>query len=107
MTSALLELQIQERIAQLFQHLGIRRAHFGGGFAADAVSLVRASPESIVSMTLVCPFRLPAESFRPLGDRLLLINGDRGPGAGSVPRTLAGLPEARTITLQDYTDAAW
>jgi SAM-dependent methyltransferase len=107
MTSALPALQLEDRLAQLFQHLGIRRAHVGGGYAADAVSLVRASPESIVSMTLVCPFRLPPDPFRPLGARLLFVHGDRGPGAGSVPRTLAALPEARVITLHDYADAAW
>jgi SAM-dependent methyltransferase len=98
---------LEDRLARLFQHLDIRRAHIGGGYAADAISLVRAAPESIVSMTLVCPFRLPADPFRPLGARLLFFHGDRGPGAGSVPRVLADLPEARAITLMDYPDAAW
>src|SRR5579859_1867005 len=101
------ELQTQDRIAQLLQHLGIRRAHFGSGYAADALSVVRASPESIVSMTLVCPFRIPMDPFRPLGARLLFVHGDRGPGADSLPRTLAALPEAKAIKLQDYADAAW
>jgi len=58
-------------------------------------------------MTLVCPFRLPADPLRPLGARLLFIHGDRGPGAGSVPRVLTDLPDAKAITLQDYADAAW
>ena len=48
MTIASPALQIEDRLAQLFQHLGIRRAHVGGGYAADAVSLARASPDSIV-----------------------------------------------------------
>jgi SAM-dependent methyltransferase len=107
MTIAPPAIQVEDRLAQLFQHLGIRRAHVGGGYTADAVSLVRASPESITSMTLVCAFRPPADAFRPLGDRLLLIHGDRGPGADSVPRALAALPEAKAITLRDYVDAAW
>jgi SAM-dependent methyltransferase len=107
MTNAVPAIQVEDRLRQLLQHLGIRRAHFGGGYTPDALSLVRAAPESIVSMTLVCPFLLPTEPFRPLGDRLLMIHGDRGPGAGSVPRALAGLSQARTILLQDYVDAAW
>src|SRR5207244_1198803 len=107
MTAAPPALQIEDRLAQLFQHLGIARAHIAGGAAVDAVSLARAMPESIASMTLVCSFRLPTEPFRPLGSRLLFVNGDRGPGASSVPRTLAALPEARVITLRDYVDAAW
>jgi SAM-dependent methyltransferase len=100
-------LQIEDRLAQLFQHLGIRRAHVGGGYAADALSLVRTFPEFVVSMTLVCPFRLPPDPFRPLGARLLFVHGDRGPGASSVPQILAALPEANEIALQNYADAAW
>jgi len=100
-------IQVEDRLIQLLQHLGIRRAHVAGGYAADALSLARTSLESIVSMTLVCPFRLPADPLRPLGARLLFIHGDRGPGASSVPRVLADLPDARAITLVDYADAAW
>jgi ubiquinone/menaquinone biosynthesis C-methylase UbiE len=100
-------IQVEDRLAQLFQHLGIRRAHVAGGYAADALSLARTSLETIASMTLVCPFRLPADPLRPLGARLLFIHGDRGPGADSVPRVLADLPDAQAITLQDYPDAAW
>jgi SAM-dependent methyltransferase len=106
-TTAPSALPVEDRLTQLFEHLGIRRAHIAGGYAADALSLARASLESIVSMTLVCPFRLPADPLRPLGARLLFIHGDRGPGAGSVPRVLADLPEARALTLVDYPDAAW
>jgi SAM-dependent methyltransferase len=104
MTTAL---SLEDRLAQLFLHLGIRRAHFGSGYAADALSLVRKSPDAIVSLTLVCPFRFPAEPFRVLGDRLLMIHGDRGPGAESVPRAMAVLPDARQLTLSNYADAAW
>src|ERR1700704_1956283 len=98
MTTVSPALQVEDRLAQLFQHLGIRRAHFAGGYAADAVGLVRASADAIVSMTLVCPFRIPTESFRPLGDRLLFVHGDRGPGAGAVARTVAALPQAKVLT---------
>ncbi len=107
MTTAPPALQVEDRLAQVFQHLGISRAHVGGGYAADAVSLVRAAPESVVSMTLVCPFRLPPEPFRVFGERVLFIHGDRGPGAGSAQRIAAALPEAKVLTLPDYVDAAW
>jgi len=107
MTTALPALQLEDRLAQLFKHLGIGRAHVGSGYAADALCLVRAFPESIASMTLVCPFRLPAEAFQPLGARLLFVHGDRGPGAASLPRTLGALPEAKQIALRNYADAAW
>jgi ubiquinone/menaquinone biosynthesis C-methylase UbiE len=107
MTSAPPTPRLGDRLAQLFQYLGIRRAHVGGGYAADAVSLVRQAPDSIASMTLVCSFRVPAQPFAVLGDRLLFIHGDRGPGAGTVPQALAALPQARELVLHDYPDAAW
>jgi SAM-dependent methyltransferase len=107
MTTAPPALQVEDRLAQVFEHLGISRAHVGGGYAADAVSLVRAAPESVASMTLVCPFRLPPEPFRAFGERVLFIHGDRGPGAGSAPRIAAALPAAKVLTLPDYVDAAW
>src|SRR5438105_15062923 len=104
MTTAPPAIQIEDRLAQLFRHLGIRRAHVGGGYAADALSLVRTVPESIVSMTLVCPFRLPADPFRPLGARLLFILGDRGPGGRSAQQTLASLPECSEGAAHDIGD---
>ena len=100
-------MSLEDRFAQLVQHLGIPRAHVAGGYAADAVTLARAFPEWIASMTLVCPFRLPPEPFQAFGDRVLLIGGDRGPGADSVPHALASLPTARSLTLKNYADAAW
>src|SRR5579884_168627 len=101
------ELSVEARLATLVEQLGIRRAHVGGGYAADAVALARACPSVLASMTLVCPYRLPPEPFAALGDRLLLIHGDRGPGAGSVPQLLKELPSAREVVLTEYEDAAW
>jgi ubiquinone/menaquinone biosynthesis C-methylase UbiE len=98
---------VEDRLRALFTHLGLGRAHVAGGYAADAVTLARGLPEHIASLMLVCPFRLPAEPFRPLGDRLLLVSGDRGPNASSVPRFLTEMPLARSLTLRDYADAAW
>jgi hypothetical protein len=73
-----------------------------GGYEADALTLVRVCPESIASLTLVCPFNLPAQAFRPLHARLLLVHGDRGPGAASVRRTFATLREAKELIMRDY-----
>lgn len=98
---------LEDRLGELFQQLGIRRAHVAGGYAADAVTLATTFPERIVSLTLVCPFRPPPEPFQPLGDRLLFIHGDRGPGAASVPGARRNLADSRALVLADYEDAAW
>jgi ubiquinone/menaquinone biosynthesis C-methylase UbiE len=98
---------VEDRLRALFSHLGLDRAHVAGGYAADAVTFARGLPEHIASLMLVCPFRLPSEPFQTFGDRLLLISGDRGPNAPSVPRFLTEMPAARSVTLRDYADAAW
>jgi SAM-dependent methyltransferase len=98
---------LEDRFRQLFRHLDLQRAHVAGGYAVDAVAVARAVPEAIASMILVCPFRLPSEPFTAFQDRLMFISGDSGPNASTVPRALADLPRARSVRLQDYTDAAW
>jgi ubiquinone/menaquinone biosynthesis C-methylase UbiE len=100
-------MSVEDRLRALFSHLGLSRTHVAGGYAADAVTLARGLPEHIASLMLICPFRLPAEPFQPLGDRLLLVSGDRGPNASSVPRFLTEMPVARNVVLRDYADAAW
>src|SRR5579872_7145177 len=91
------QLSVEERLGSLFEHLGLDRAHVGSGHALDAVTLARAFPERIASMTLLCPFRLPAEPFKSFDDRMLFISGDRGPNASTVPRVLQDLPRARHL----------
>lgn len=98
---------LEDRFRALFKHLALERAHVAGGYALDAVSLARALPEAIASMTLVCPFRLPSDPFQPFQERILFISGDSGPNASTVPRVLVDLPKASSLRLRDYADAAW
>ena len=101
------QLTLESRFSELLEQLGLAKVHVAGGFALDAVTFARALPNAIVSMALVCPFRLPSEPFRALDDRVLFFSGDSGPNASTVPRILENLPRARSIRLHDYADAAW
>jgi SAM-dependent methyltransferase len=101
------DLSLEDRFRELFSHLGLARTHVAGGYALDAVTLARAVPEAIASIALVCPFRLPSEPFKQLGEGVLFIYGDSGPNSTSVPRVLADLPEARSLQLRNYADSAW
>jgi SAM-dependent methyltransferase len=98
---------VQERFARLVQHLGIRRAHVAGGYAADAVMLARAFPEWIASMTLVCPFRLPPEPFRQLGHLGVSTQAASEMFRRLVADGLVEQAEARELVLTDFVDAAW
>jgi len=100
-------LTLDARFAQLLDHLGLERVHLAAGYVLDAVTLVRAMPERIGSLTLLSPTRFFVEPFRPLEERILFISGDRGPGADVVPGLLEDLPRARSLRLSDQVDAAW
>lgn len=102
------ELRIEERIFQLLQHLGLKQAHFAAREFQEFDGLARVHPEIISSLTLVCPPRtLNADSLRALGDRLLCFYGGKGPNAAIVRESLARLPEAMRLCLQDYLDFNW
>ena len=102
------ELRIEERIFQLLQYLGLKQAHFAAREFQEFDGLARVHPEIISSLTLVCPPRtLNADSLRALGDRLLCFYGGKGPNAAIVRESLASLPEAMRLCLQDYLDFNW
>jgi pimeloyl-ACP methyl ester carboxylesterase len=64
-----------ERLAALLTHLDIQRAHVAGGFAPNAATLAMYRPETVASLTLICPFRMPREPFMPAGVPLLMVYG--------------------------------
>ncbi len=68
---------LAERIAAVFDHLGLDQAF---------VATQTASPAPHLSLT--------PEAFAPLGDRLLLITGDSGVPADIVNAAMAALPRA-------------
>jgi SAM-dependent methyltransferase len=107
MSSTPTSVRIEERLAQLFEHLGVRRAHMAAGFAAEVNAVTSSSPEVIASLTLVSPFRFVAQPLLQLGSRVLFFHGDRGPNATTVQRAAAALPESRVVLLKDYSDAGW
>jgi len=102
------EISLEERILRLVQHLGLKQAHFAAREFQEFDGLARIHPEIISSLTLVCPPRtLKASSLRALGDRLLCFYGGKGQNAAIVRESLANLPEAMRLCLQDYRDFNW
>src|SRR5229473_2885393 len=91
---------VAERLANLLQHLGLHRVHVAAGFAPNAVALARSYPESVASITLVCPMQMPAESFLSRDMPVLVFFGDRGSDALTIPRMLAAFPEATGFPLR-------
>jgi ubiquinone/menaquinone biosynthesis C-methylase UbiE len=59
-------------------------------------------PESIASLTLVCPQGMEPNILTPLAARLLVISGDQGRPAERARRVVMNLPEATLHILRDY-----
>jgi|SRR6516162_6979384 len=92
---------LEESLVDLFQHLGIDRAHFVAGqlVPADWVGLAARYPERIASLTLVSP-RPGRPELDALGSRLMVLAGDAGPGAQGPARLLGELTQARALVLR-------
>src|SRR5260370_16362846 len=100
-------LPLEERLLQLFQRLGIERAHIAARNVADWQGFATAYPERISSLSLVCPGVLDMRPFTGLATRTLVIMGDRGPAAERVRTALQSVEGISTVTLRDYEALMW
>ena len=97
-----MDMPIEERISLLLQHLGIKQAHFAARLARDWQGFARVYPESVASLTLICPRPPEARSLAALGSRLLVVAGDQGNDAQATLRILEGIPDVNLATLRGY-----
>src|ERR1700693_5494589 len=93
---------VEACLTELLDHLGIASAHFAGRGSADLQGFASRHPERIASLTLLCPAVLDTATLAPLAGRLLVVNGDHGPGARRVEAGLADLPEGAAGVVGGY-----
>jgi SAM-dependent methyltransferase len=98
---------LEECLAALFDHLGLARAHVAGRSLADVQGFLARYSRRIASLTLLCPAVLDPHVLAPLGERLMVITGDRGLGARRVQAALAELPAAAQVVLAEYEGLTW
>src|SRR6266705_7004504 len=96
------ESSVDRRLVQLFRHLGLEQVQIAARVTADWHGLAATHPETVVSLTLVCPTGLEATPLGALASRVLVLTGDQGAPAEAIRKTMAALPEATLITLYDY-----
>ena len=87
---------------QLFRQLGLDRVHLAARVTADWRDLATTRPETIASLTLVCPTGLDATPLGALTSRVLVLTGDQGTPAEAISKAMRAHPEASIITLNDY-----
>jgi len=98
---------VETCLAELLDHLEVPSAHFAGRGSADLQGFMSRHPKRVASLTLLCPAVLDPRTLAPLAGQLLVVTGDRGPGARRVEAGLSELPQATAVVLADYTGHTW
>lgn len=101
------DIPVEERIVQLFRHLGIPRAHVGASMAPDWQGLVTKHPSLIASLTLVCPTALDPTALSAVSAPITVFIGDQGPRPERLRRAAAACRNAAVIQLSDYLGETW
>jgi SAM-dependent methyltransferase len=99
------ETSLEDRLLALFAHLGIERAHIAARGPSDWSGLVRNHPETVASLTLLCPNGLERDTVGEAASRLLILSGDRGPSHDTIP--FDEFDDARVAIMPDYTTLGW
>ncbi|MBM4263928.1 MAG: methyltransferase domain-containing protein [Deltaproteobacteria bacterium] len=100
-------LPLEERLTQLLTHLGIERAHWAACMPRDWQGLVAKQPESIASLTLLCPMGINVGLLSSESLPVLCISGDKGRSAQETQRAAKDVPQAKIVTLRDYFSPSW
>lgn len=99
-------MRLPDRLAALWDHLGLGAAHIAAGMPVDVVEFAPAHPDRIAGMVFCAPSRLDTDVFAPFADRLLLISGDRGMTATLAENATQRLGNRHAI-LPDYEALGW
>jgi ubiquinone/menaquinone biosynthesis C-methylase UbiE len=98
---------VEQRLAALFEHLGLERAHFGVQNTAELDPIIAEQPGRFASLAMAGLNRLQAATVAPIADRLLLMYGDGGAGVDAIAASLPLLPHAESYCFKDYTVLTW
>ena len=101
---------IEACLLDLFQHLGIERAHIVAGGPPplrDWHNLATLHPERIASLTLISPPILDTAPLAGLAARMLVVAGDKGGLAGGAAKFANDLPNTSTHILRGYEWLPW
>ena len=101
------DLPVEERIVQVFRHLGITQAHVGASVAPDWRGLATKHPTLIASLTLVCPTALDPNDLSAVSAPITVFIGDQGPRPERLRRAVAAVRNAAVIQLPDYLGETW
>lgn len=98
---------VEEQLVEVYQHLGLRRAHLLANMPRDFRVFVRTHSDLIASLSLLCPMNLDREGFREVNVPFQVITGEIGPISASTRQNIEGLPHISVVTLPNYFYQSW
>lgn len=101
------EQTLTDRLLNVFDALGLERAHFATQSPGDIASFVEQAPARVGGVALLAPPRIDPLAFAPLAEKLLYI----APSGGTLSRTaksvLPRLAQANQSILDGYDAESW
>jgi SAM-dependent methyltransferase len=100
---------VEAHLINLFDHLGIGRAHIAAGRLGltDWQGLATRHPDRVASLTLINPPILDAGQIGGLASRMLVVAGNVGPTAEGSVKLLADLPGTASHSLRGFECHPW
>jgi ubiquinone/menaquinone biosynthesis C-methylase UbiE len=98
---------LEERLARLFRHLGIARAHIAACMPRDWEGLLLHYPQFISSLTLICPMGINRSALGANPPPLLCVTGDTGRSAQDTQNALANVLGTKLILLHNFFSSPW
>ena len=98
---------LAQRLAALWDDLGLGVAHLAAQMPADVASFVSRHAERVAGVVLCAPTRLDPSPFAGMSDRVLMITAEHGLTAEATERALARLHGSQRRELCGYDAPAW
>ena len=98
---------LADRLASLWDHLGLRSAHVGAQIPADLGGFVSRHPERIAGLLLCEAPGIDPAPFAGLAARVTLVAGDAGLSGQIAEAAALQLPGCRRVALAGYGEPLW
>ena len=98
---------LADRLASLWDHLGLRTAHVGAQIPADLGGFVNRHPERIAGLLLCEAPSIDPAPLAALAARTTLVAGDAGLSGQVADATAPQLPGCRRVALAGYGEPLW
>jgi SAM-dependent methyltransferase len=98
---------LADRLASLWDHLGLETAHVGAQIPADLAGFAARHPERIAGLLLCEAPGIDPAAFVPLAARTTLVAGDAGLAGKVADAAAPQLPGCRRVVLAGYGEPLW